>query len=389
MAPSSLALATLFAATAFSLISPSLSQSTTCTSQTFPNRNLYTLCNNLPSLESYLHWAYDPARSTLSIAFIARSEAKGWISWAINPTATGMVGSQALVAFSDPRGGMAVKTYNITAYGPLTESRVWFNVTNSSAEYSNGFMRLFATVVLPVNGTAVNHVWQVGPSVTGGVPDKHEFQPANLNAKGRLDLLSGQSTGGTGGSSRTRKRNIHGVLNVVSWGIMFPVGIIIARYLRVFPTADPAWFYLHVFCQVSAYAIGVAGWGTGLKLGSESSGVTYSVHRNIGITLFTLATLQIFALLLRPNKDHKIRFYWNIYHHGVGYTIIILGIINVFKGLDILQPGNKWKNAYIVVVAILGGIAVLLEAITWIVVLRRKKTDQSTKPYDGVNNGRL
>ena len=86
---------------------------------------------------------------------------------------------------------------------------------------------------------------------------------------------------------------IHGILNAVSWGILFPIGIIIARYLRTFPSADPAWFYLHAFCQVSAYAIGVAGWGTGLKLGSESKGVTYSTHRNIGITLFCLATVQV------------------------------------------------------------------------------------------------
>lgn len=86
---------------------------------------------------------------------------------------------------------------------------------------------------------------------------------------------------------------IHGVLNVVSWGIMFPIGVIIARYLRVFPSADPTWFYIHVSFQVSAYAIGVAGWGTGLKLGSESKGVTHSSHRNIGIALFTLATLQV------------------------------------------------------------------------------------------------
>lgn len=87
---------------------------------------------------------------------------------------------------------------------------------------------------------------------------------------------------------------IHGILNVVSWGIMFPVGAIIARYLRTFQSADPAWFYLHAFCQTSAYAIGVAGWGTGLKLGSESKGVQYTNHRNIGIALFCLATVQVF-----------------------------------------------------------------------------------------------
>lgn len=65
-----------------------------------------------------------------------------------------------------------------------------------------------------------------------------------------------------------------------------------ARYLKVFKAADPAWFYLHIACQSSAYAVGVAGWATGLKLGSESSGV-YDLHRNIGILLFCLGTLQV------------------------------------------------------------------------------------------------
>lgn len=66
-----------------------------------------------------------------------------------------------------------------------------------------------------------------------------------------------------------------------------------ARYLKVFKAADPAWFYLHIACQTSAYAVGVAGWATGLKLGIESSGVQYNLHRNIGIVLFSLGTLQV------------------------------------------------------------------------------------------------
>ncbi|CAI9759106.1 unnamed protein product [Fraxinus pennsylvanica] len=383
---SSLTLATLLLLTV-SLISPS--QSATCQSQTFTSNRLYTFCNDLPSLNSYLHWAYDQANSTLSVAFIAApAKPNGWISWAINPTAAGMVGSQALIAFKDSKGAMTVKTYNMSSYGPVTESKVWYEVRESSAEFSDGVMRLFATIVLPEKGkSTVNHVWQVGPSLTAGVPDKHEFQPGNLNSKGSLDLLKGQSTASSGsGDSRTKKKNIHGILNVVSWGIMFPIGIIIARYVRSFPSADPAWFYLHIFCQVSAYAIGVAGWGTGLKLGSQSKGVRYTGHRNIGIALFSLATLQIFALFLRPKKDHKLRFYWNIYHHGVGYTILVLGILNVFKGLNILNPEPKWRDAYIILIAVLGGIAILLEVITWIIVLRRKSRN-STKPYDGFNNG--
>lgn len=86
---------------------------------------------------------------------------------------------------------------------------------------------------------------------------------------------------------------IHGVLNAVSWGLLMPIGVIIARYLKVFKSAGPAWFYLHVSCQFSAYIVGVAGWATGIKLGSESAGVVLATHRTIGILIFCLGTLQV------------------------------------------------------------------------------------------------
>lgn len=362
----------------FLLISPALSL--TCTSQSKNLKNeIYAHCLDLPSLSSFLHFTYDASNRSLSIAFVAApAKSGGWIAWAINPTAPGMAGSQALVAYKDSKGAVTVKLYNVSSYESIVPTKkLSFDVWDTSADESGGLMRIYGKVKVPeelAKAGKLNQVWQVGPSVTpGGMIAKHDFAPPNLNSKGSLDLSGAQTGGGTTGTdSRTKKRNIHGVLNAVSWGILFPIGAIIARYLRTFESADPAWFYLHVLCQSSAYAIGVAGWGTGLKLGSDSKGVTYTGHRNIGIALFSLATVQIFALFLRPKKDHKYRFHWNLYHHGVGYAILVLGIINVFKGLDILNPENKWKSAYIIVISVLGGIAVLLEAITWIVVISRK-----------------
>ncbi|GKB07867.1 cytochrome b561 and DOMON domain-containing protein-like protein [Tanacetum coccineum] len=172
--------------------------------------------------------------------------------------------------------------------------------------------------------------------------------------------------------------NTHGVLNAVSWGVLMPMGAMTARYLKVFKVANPAWFYIHAACQTSAYIVGVAGWATGLKLGGDSVGITHESHRNIGITLFTLGTLQVFALLLRPKPDNKYRFYWNIYHHGLGYSVIILSIINVYEGLDILDPEKKWKHTYTGILIALGVITVLLEALTWFIVLKRKKEDKRT-----------
>ncbi|XP_047307989.1 cytochrome b561 and DOMON domain-containing protein At4g12980-like [Impatiens glandulifera] len=365
------------------------SKSLTCTSQSFTNNKLYQHCNDLPHLNSYLHWTHDATKSSLSIAFVVSKEnSDGWISWAINPTATGMVGAEALIALKDSNGSMVVKTYKLNSYSSIVESKLSFDVTEAVSEYSSGEMRIFATISgVEKLGTTLNQVWQVGSSVVNGFPARHDLLAANLDSKGTVDLLLGQSNSSTGGAdSRLRRKNIHGILNAVSWGILFPVGAMIARYLRTMESADPAWFYLHALCQVSAYCIGVAGWITGLKIGDESKGVIYTYHRNIGIALFSLATVQIFALLLRPKKDHKYRLYWNIYHHSLGYSIIILSIINVFKGLGILNPEKQWKTGYIGVIVSLGALSLLLEAVTWIVVMRRSKSGQSTKPYDGYNN---
>ncbi|GMP48647.1 hypothetical protein CsSME_00015928 [Camellia sinensis var. sinensis] len=192
---------------AISQISPS--QSLTCTTQSFTNK-LYEYCSDLTQLSSYLHWTYYSSNSTLSIAFVAPpAQSDGWISWAINPTATGMVGSQAFVAFKNSNGVMTVKTFNISSKSLNAPSNLSFDFTAVSAESSGSMMRIFATLTLPNNtATTLNQVWQVGPSVTNGSPNPHAFQAANLNSIGTLDLLKGQSNGVTGGGSRTRRKNV-------------------------------------------------------------------------------------------------------------------------------------------------------------------------------------
>ena len=49
----------------------------------------------------------------------------------------------------------------------------------------------------------------------------------------------------------------HAILNTVGWGILLPLGVIAARYLK--PFTDPAWFYVHVLVQSIGYILGVVG----------------------------------------------------------------------------------------------------------------------------------
>ncbi|WRX27880.1 DOMON domain - like 7 [Theobroma cacao] len=361
------------------------SNAQTCAKYAFSSNRVFRSCTDLPVLNSFLHYNYDSS-GKLEIAYRHTGiTSSRWVAWAINPTSTGMVGSQALVAYQQTDGSMRAYKSPITQYQTqLREGDLSFDVSALSATYANSEIIIFATLELSNNGTTLNQVWQEG-ALSGNTPQMHATSGANVQSMGTLNLVSGEAGAAGGGSSRLRKRNIHGVLNTVSWGILMPIGAIIARYLKVFKSADPAWFYLHASCQFSAYVVGVAGWGTGLKLGSESPGIQYDAHRTIGIILFCLATLQVFALLLRPKPDHKLRFYWNIYHHLVGYTVIILSVINIFKGFDILKPEKKWKNAYIGVIVALAFNAVMLEAYTWFVVVRRKRSESAGKMPHGVN----
>ncbi|KFK41157.1 hypothetical protein AALP_AA2G093000 [Arabis alpina] len=364
----------------------------TCSNYKFSSNLLFKSCNDLPVLDSFLHYTYDSSSGDLQIAYRHTKLTSGkWVAWAVNPTSTGMVGAQAIVAYPQQDGTIRVYTSPISGYQTsLQEADLSFNVSELSATYQNNEMVIYATLNLPLaNGATINTLWQDG-SLSGNSLLAHPTSGNNVRSVSTLNLVSGSSasTSNGGGDSKLRKRNIHGILNGVSWGIMMPIGAIIARYLRVAKSADPAWFYIHVFCQSSAYIIGVAGWATGLKLGGESPGIQFGTHRAIGIALFCLATVQVFAMFLRPKPEHKYRLYWNIYHQTIGYTVIVLAVVNVFKGLDILSPEKQWRNAYTAIIVALGIAATVLEAFTWYVVIKRGKAEESAKTAQLGNAGR-
>ncbi|KAK3415183.1 hypothetical protein EUGRSUZ_H00738 [Eucalyptus grandis] len=165
-----------------------------CSSQNITNSTLYSTCLDLPTLSASLHFSYDRANSSAAVAFVAAPPKgeDGWVAWALNPTATGMFGAQALIAFRDA-GVMTVKTYNITNT-TVRESPISFETWDRAAEYksADGTMRIYAKIKLPTGDPAkLNQVWQVGSSVTNGVPDQHAMAAENLGSKGTLDLVAG------------------------------------------------------------------------------------------------------------------------------------------------------------------------------------------------------
>lgn len=169
-----------------------------CAAEKFPAGKTYAKCEDLPQLGAALHWTYDASKSSLSLAFVAApAGANGWVAWGLNPTGEGMAGAQALVALKGSSAAAAptVKTYNITGYVPLggASTPIAYPATDLSADSgSGGKIRLYGKLQLPKGAKALNQVWQVGSSVTGGAPDKHAFAAGNLASKAKL-VLSGKA----------------------------------------------------------------------------------------------------------------------------------------------------------------------------------------------------
>lgn len=169
-----------------------VSSAQTCSNYTFSTNRVFSSCSDLPYLQAHLHWNYISSTKRVQIAYRATQASDGWIAWGINPTGTGMVGSQAIVALRHSKGSMTAYTTAITGYSPsMNPGTLSFSVSNISAEYSHNEMRIFAVIGPLSNGTVVNHVWQSGSSVSNDIPQMHSTSGENVQSIGKLDFQSG------------------------------------------------------------------------------------------------------------------------------------------------------------------------------------------------------
>ncbi|KAK4278409.1 hypothetical protein QN277_016259 [Acacia crassicarpa] len=348
------------------------------------NKDNSTSCKSLRTLETEFGWnvrnGTNKSTFSVDVTFGASllMEPPGWIAWGVNPgPRPEMIGTQAIIGIipNNDNSGMEVRTYDITKetrmgchLEPTENLNGVVQVSNTSIEYDHGsgLYAISARLVLSstlYNVTRLNHVWQIGAALDpSNNPLKHPTTLRNVDSTETIDLTSGQSYG----QNRALLRKVHGVLNIVGWGTLLPIGVIVARYFKVYPFRfNKWWMYLHIACQSTGYLIGVSGWAIGLWLGHASKYYIFQNHRTFAIFIFTFTTIQMLALRLRPNEKDEYRKYWNMYHHFLGYGLLVIIIMNIFKGIRILQAGQGWKWAYVGILAFLGAITLGLEIFTW------------------------
>jgi len=136
----------------------------------------------------------------------------------------------------------------------------------------------------------------------------------------------------------------HGSLMLTSWGVLLPLGVMIALTGR---HRDPLWFHLHRGCQCLGLVLALAGWILALSQFSVfSTGGTRTsfLHACLGCTVMSLGLLQPLNALLRPHKDtdaprSTMRFAWELLHKSFGYVAVVLSIVTIVLGTLSLPEG--------------------------------------------------
>ncbi|KAJ4820589.1 Cytochrome b561 and DOMON domain-containing protein [Rhynchospora pubera] len=178
----------------------------------------------------------------------------------------------------------------------------------------------------------------------------------------KMSMAFDFSTGSTeaGAYPHNLKRS-HGALAIFGWGVLAPIGAIIARYCKRW---DPMWFYLHVGIQFVAFIIGLAAVVAGVALYNKLH-ANLAAHRGLGIFILVLGILQILSFFLRPDKEAKLRKYWNWFHHWVGRLTLFFAAVNIVYGIHVAEAGTSWKAGYGFVLSVILLTTIVLETLLW------------------------
>lgn len=156
----------------------------------------------------------------------------------------------------------------------------------------------------------------------------------------------------------------HARLMVLAWAVLFPGGILAARFFKIMPGQNwpqqldnRAWWHTHLTTQ---YAGGVAALvGLWLILRAPGFGTAGDLHRIVGWLTLGLCAVQFLAGWLRGNKggptepaadgswsgDHydmtPRRLVFEYVHKSVGYVALLVAVVAIVSGLW-LSNAPRW-----------------------------------------------
>ncbi|KZV32205.1 hypothetical protein F511_29780 [Dorcoceras hygrometricum] len=268
-----------------------------------------------------------------------------------------MVGSSAMVGWVQSDGTLNIKRYYL---GGQTSEAVTLDSSDTRLQISNSSIQLVQDLIYMAfqvtSDKPTSHLlYSFGQRGRLPNPDGDGLVEHQERIVTSLDYATGQFV--IEKTTEASLRRGHGILNMLGWGILMPIGVMVARYMRQW---DPIWFYSHVAIQTTGFVLGVIGVICGFVLQNRLK-ASVNRHKGIGIFVLVLGCLQVIAFLARPDKTSKVRKYWNWYHFIVGRVLIFAAAVNVFYGIHLGKAGAGWNAGFACVLVLLFIITLVLE----------------------------
>lgn len=325
--------------------------------------------SNMPNMICRPVWntfllRYSRAKDDTMTIVLSATYTSGWVGIGFSKDGM-MLNSSAMVGWISENGFSRIKQYFLAGFtaSEIKADKGELPLTNVPPFVTvNG-----ATIYLAFQLTSSSSVSRQAILLAFGsrYPVHHRLTLHNDKTVIYMDLSAGKEDSGavsTVASNILSTRKTHGVLALLGWGLVLPVGAIVARYFR---HVDPLWYYFHVVLQFIGFLMVVAAVAVGrLLYGRLHANV--AAHRGIGFFALVLSILQVLAFFVRPHMGSKKRMYWNLYHHWFGRIALLLGAVNIVLGIHYANAGNEWKIGYGFLLGTILVLCLVLEALLWI-----------------------
>jgi len=346
------------AATESPVVQPPVSQD--CSVEFGGETLTYDSCQPL-TFGMEMFWSF-VGEDEIEVVFQKDEAADDYIGFSFS-SGSQMVGNAAVIVYRDGDGGAVARDYFLGAkssQGVSVENRQ--NLSLIEGSFRNGLLagRFVRKLTVPgepdfpvLSPGDTNALWAVGARTGSDVLNIHSQRAAGVIDLGAVGVEAPAPVA----SSLKASLVAHAVLMGLSWVVLVPSGVLIARYLK---GAGPIWFQLHRAINSLGVLMFFIAWIIGLAEGSRTS----KTHLSLGSIAVILGVLQVVNALLRPHAPDaggptKQRFIWFLIHSNAGRLAIILAIANVFVGLN-LPAVSAGSGAFIAVGVFVGLLAIFI-----------------------------
>lgn len=195
---------------------------------------------------------------------------------------------------------------------------------------------------------------------------------------------------------------VHGLVLWASLGFLTPIGTLIIRMSNREERRPKAriYFYVHLVIQMLSLVLATTGAIMSIKTFENSFN---NHHQRIGLALYGAIWVQAILGFFRPKRGSKKRSIWYFLHWIYGTMICIVGILNVYTGLEAYKKRTQrsvtlWTAVFTAQICILAFFYLLQEK--WDYMKKQgvisagedigqiKPSDQESSDNQSVNNGK-